>query len=225
MFGQNTETIRRLNPKFQNVDDFEKAKRQRDDAQEQLGACKKERDEAREQATAAIRQRDDCSAALKQARKERDDAKCDVDVRVVIDNLTVDRSGHNPVVVADVSVTNYGEPASVDQWQMLYWHNGKKKETGRQDLQHNGWVLQDQRLVTLYGSTWGFDDYIGKITKKPLAKGEKRRGFFWAELCDSPDISEADIRTAYMQYQAENKTFESQAVGANLQPGQIKAIL
>jgi hypothetical protein len=79
VFGHTTQKITRLNPKFLNVDDFEKAKLQRDEAQKQLGTYQKERDEAKAQAADAMQQRDDCSAALKVAWKERDGALAEAD--------------------------------------------------------------------------------------------------------------------------------------------------
>ena len=161
------------------------------------------------------------SGRIRDAREREDTESSKPDFRVVIENLTVDRTTGNPVVAAAISVTNYGDRYSIDRWQMLYWCNGIKKEAGKQDLQHPGWCLVDSRTFARYVMTWGYDDFIERITKQPFASGEKREGVFWAVLTDSAAIEESDIRTVYLQYQAAGHTFESPSVGANLAVGTV----
>lgn len=141
------------------------------------------------------------------------------DFRVEIENLTVDRhSRDNPTVLATISVTNYGERAAIDRWQMLYWFNGQLREAGEQPLQDQRWCLEELRFPR-DTRTWGYSEYIGIMTKVPIAKGETRHGFFYAELCDSAAIQESDLRTVHLQFRTGTETIQSLNVGANLFDG------
>lgn len=143
------------------------------------------------------------------------------DFRVSINNVTIDARTDNPGVLADITVTNYGGSFAIDKWQMLYWRNGQRREAGKQELQHHGYTLEEYRIEARWNQPWGFDDYIGRQTATPFAKGERRRGFFWAELTDSPKISIEDLRTIYLQFESEGRTFESPRAGAAAVWGQI----
>lgn len=148
------------------------------------------------------------------------------DFRVTITNLTVLRQrGANPIVVAQISVTNHGHPAAIEKWQMKFFRgNEPEREAGRQDLQHKGLALRETRLKQMQEQIWGYDEFIEIVTAKKFTKGEPREGFYWAELCDSLGISESDLRKIYMQYQSEHFTFSSASVGANLDYGAIEVL-
>ena len=147
-----------------------------------------------------------------------------VDFRAVIDTLSVDAtSGGNPMVLAIISVTNHGRRAKIDRWQLMYWANGRLMESGEQRLQNNTWMIDEQRKIpTLAFWQWGFEEYIGTVTATPMAPGETRQGFFWAQITSGP-ISEPDLRTAYLQFQAEGHLFKTRAVGPQISWGMITA--
>ena len=147
--------------------------------------------------------------------------------RVFIRNLTVDGRSGNVQVVAHIEVTHYGEPAAIQKWQMLYWHEGRQREAGQQELQGPGHCLEELRLEQSppWRQVWSYDDQIWMVTESKFADTEKREGFFWAELPNTPSgIPMADARTVQLQYKSDEETYRSTIAGACTSVGKITLI-
>lgn len=144
--------------------------------------------------------------------------------RVVIDHLTLARwpGQPNPIVLADISVTSYGKDAALGNWELIFVQGDVENEVSRRDLPI-GAALKEVRPEMDSWKRWGHEEFIGTVAGFDFAKGERREGFFWAELT-VPGLEITELRRIYVRCRSGLYKFKSASVGANAFVGTIELL-